>query len=134
MLRGCWFKKIIAFASAVYLHEDELRADFQQYYSLNIDDVDKAFGVAHAASLMAQLPPDSRLPHIYNPDASWSQDTYFLASIEYSLRVLVWAKTKDGQRGTNKPKPYPLPSEKAKKKSQIENSNKDYVKEILGGE
>lgn len=39
---------------------DELRADMQQFYGLNIDGMGSAFSVAHGAALAAQLPPGAR--------------------------------------------------------------------------
>lgn len=40
---------------------EELRADMQQVYGLNIDDMGEAFSPWHAASLAAQLPRGSRV-------------------------------------------------------------------------
>jgi hypothetical protein len=37
-----------------------LRADFQQWYGLNLDDMGGDYSISHAACLAAQLPGDSR--------------------------------------------------------------------------
>lgn len=40
---------------------DELRADFQQTYNLNLDDMGDQYTVAHAASLAQMLPNHTRV-------------------------------------------------------------------------
>lgn len=40
---------------------------------------------------------------------AWKPIDFWMRSIEYSLRWLVWAKTKDGQKGRRKPKPVQAP-------------------------
>ena len=40
---------------------------------------------------------------------AWKPIDFWLRSIEYILRWLVWAKTKDGQKGRRKPKPVQPP-------------------------
>ena len=39
----------------------------------------------------------------------WSETEYLLADVIDTLNTLVWFKTKDGQKGHNRPKPYPRP-------------------------
>lgn len=69
--------------------------------------------------LASQLPPASRVACKLHPGADWTVDTHLLHSIEYSLRVLVWSKTKDAEKGRNKPKPIPLPGQ-AKTVEQVD--------------
>ena len=38
-----------------------MRADFQQFYALNLDEMGGAYGIGHAACLAAQLPYGSRV-------------------------------------------------------------------------
>lgn len=38
-----------------------MRADFQQFYALNLDEMGGAYGIGHAACLAAQLPFGSRV-------------------------------------------------------------------------
>lgn len=40
---------------------DELRADFQQTYNLNLDDMGDGYSVAHAAALAEMLPAATRV-------------------------------------------------------------------------
>ena len=88
---------------------------------------------AHAAILLSQLPADSRLLRAEDVDFEWSQETYFLAQIEYDLRILIWQKSKDGQRGRNKPQPPTLPREERSKRRRTENFDKSLVDRVLGG-
>lgn len=50
----------MALASFLRRFPDELRADFQQHYGLNLGELGGAYGIGHAACLAAQLPPGSR--------------------------------------------------------------------------
>lgn len=111
---------------------DELRADFQQYYGLNIDGMGVDYTHAHAAALVAQLPRDARVLVHAVPDAEWTEQTRILAHIEYSLRLLLWSRTKDAQTGRNKPKPLPSPSERRKRRERIEGADKAFVDKVLG--
>lgn len=115
-------------------YPDELRADFQQVYGLNLDGMGKDYTFAHAAVLLSQLPSDSRVSKATNPDNEWSEQTYLLNAIEYDLRVLIWQKTKDGQHNRNQPKPHETPGEIAKKRDRAKNFDKDLVDMVLGKE
>lgn len=86
-------------------HPDELRADFQQYYHLNIDGMGRDYTTLHAASLLTQLPEGSRVRLAYAPDAAWTSDRALLAAMVNDLNWLVWAQTKDAKHNRNKPRP-----------------------------
>ena len=92
-------------ASALGEHPDELRADFQSYYGLNLDRMGHDYTVAHAACLVSQLPEGARLWVAINPDAVWTADRTIMAAILNDLNVLLWSKTEDGRRKRNRPKP-----------------------------
>lgn len=121
-------------AAVEYEHPDELRADLQQYYGINIDGMGVDYTHAHAAVLMRQLPLTSRLARIADPDSAWTDETHFLAAIEYDLRILAWQKTKDAQHGRNKPKPNKTPREIDKERKRREGFDKKLVDKYLGGE
>lgn len=55
-----------------------------------------------------------------HPGSDWTVDTHLLHSIEYSLRVLVWSKTKDAEHGRNRPKPIPMPGERKQTPEQVD--------------
>lgn len=115
-------------------HPDELRADFQQYYGLNIDRMGylDGFSHAHAAVLAAQLPSTSRVFTAYDPNNAWDEQTAFLAHIEYNLRVLIWQKSKDGAKNRNPPKPPQTPKERAQALARRANVDKQLVDKVLG--
>lgn len=57
-----------------------------------------------------QDPAQSAVHRALNPDdAPWNMHTFLLAETVDTLRTLVWFKTKDGQKGRNRPKPIPRP-------------------------
>lgn len=85
--------------------QDSLRADFQQYYNLNLDYLGREYGINHAASLALELPDTSRIKKKLKPEIEWTKEDVLLSGIEYWTHLLVWSKTKDGSRGLNKPKP-----------------------------
>ena len=112
-------------------HPAELRADFQQYYGLNIDGMGVDFSMLHAADLAAQLPHDSRTFRAENTELEWTDRDYMLWSIEYSLRVLRWQPTKDGQKDRNKPRPLPTPADRARVEEKVSATDLNYIAEQL---
>lgn len=114
-------------------HPDALRADFQQFYQLNLDGMGADFSPSHAAALVAQLPRESRVMRRYDADLEWDDATYFLARIEYDLRVLIWQKTKDAQRGRNKPEFPKLPRDARRERERVENFDRALIDKVLGG-
>jgi hypothetical protein len=113
-------------------HPAELRADFQQYYGLNIDGMGVDFTVLHAADLAAQLPSDSRTFKAENIELEWTDSDYMLWSIEFSLRVLRWQNTEDGRKNRNKPRPLPTPAEHARIADKINSTDMALIAEQLG--
>lgn len=82
---------------------DELRADLQEVYGLNLDGMGRDYTTLHAAALVSQLPEGSRVARAYDPDAIWTTDRVLAACVANAINWIVWSKTKDGQRGRNKP-------------------------------
>ena len=111
---------------------DEMRADFQQYYGLNLDDMGSEYSYIHAATLLTQLPKTSRIASKRNPDNEWDEQTRILAHLEYDVRRLAWSMTKDAQHRRNEPKPLPSPSERQAARRRIEGSDKALVDKVLG--
>lgn len=85
-------------------HFDELEADFQQYYGLDIALVKPA----RAARLLFQLPRNSRVYVALSPSNQWGWDEILASKSNYLLETLVWMKTKDAQKKAprNRPKPF----------------------------
>ncbi len=113
-------------------HRDELTADFRQYYGLDLADMGRAYSVAHAAILAAQLPEGARSLGVIDPVLSWSVDRYLLASVEYSLRALLWSRTKDAEKGRNKPKMVPTPSQREALRRKVEKTDIERIRKALG--
>lgn len=85
-------------------HFDELEADFQQYYGLDVALVKPA----HAARLLFQLPRNCRVFTAMSPSNQWGWDEILASKTNYLLEMLVWMKTKDAQKKSprNRPKPF----------------------------
>lgn len=96
---------------------DELIADFQQYYGVNLF----AYGadlregrttqvISWLAVLAAQLPNDSRTAIAQHPESAWSTSDYLLRQIDYVLRMTTWALA-GGDKCGPKPEPVYSPAE-----------------------
>ena len=59
--------------------------------------------------IVANSEPGTPLAKALDKRMVWKPIDFWMRSIEYSLRWLVWAKTKDGQKGRRKPKPMQPP-------------------------
>lgn len=59
--------------------------------------------------ICTSAPPKSPLAIALNPRLAWDTTDYLLADIADSQRWLVWAKTKNGQKNKDRPKPLPRP-------------------------
>lgn len=116
-------------------HRDELEADFQQFYNLDLSRMGTDFTVAHAAVLASQLPRGSRALRALNPDLEWSDEMGVLVRIDYLLQILLHAL--GGKKGGDKPKPLETPSERLKKQDKfahIENEMDEIAKTLgIGG-
>lgn len=81
-------------------HGDELRADLQQYYGIDLDDaMAGAHSARHVAALLAQLPPDCRVARAEDPDAAWTLTDSLLATVANALHTLMWGMSDPKKRG-----------------------------------
>ncbi|MCL2746128.1 MAG: DUF5361 domain-containing protein [Coriobacteriia bacterium] len=92
----------------------ELRADFQQYYTLNLDKMGKEYRIAHAADLAVMLPQESRVMRRIDPSNAWGWQEHLLADLVNRVRWLQWAKTPDGAKNRNHPTPIEVPKRVAR--------------------
>ena len=113
-------------------HPSELYADFRQYYGADFDKLRGEIGEIRTSDLAAQLPSNSRSFRTIQPELAWTERDYMLWSIEYSLRVLRWQSTKDGRSGRNKPRPFPLPADRARVMDKIEATDMKAIADALG--
>ena len=81
-------------------NENALECDFAETY--RIYDY-RELPIKRAALFAAGLPIDSRIKREISGQKH-TTETLLLSHIADSLQTLVWFKTKDGQRGTNRPK------------------------------
>lgn len=88
-------------ASALAAHGDELEADLQQHYGIDLEAaMCGAHSARHVAVLASQLPPDSRLAASENADARWTLTNTLLAVLANDLRLWIWAHGDKRRRGS----------------------------------
>lgn len=92
-------------AAAMRLHEDELRADLQRVYHIDLDHARGGRHAAgHVAALVSCLPSDSMLAQAVDPDARWTVEACVLADVRNLLAGLIWGMGDKRRRGSP-PKP-----------------------------
>lgn len=116
----------------------ELVADFMQYYgvALPLDDegMDAIADGTMYGILWEQLPKESRTARRDCPDLIWGDAERLLWSIEYSLRILTWQKSKDGSKGRNRPRPLQTPMERHRNRQAADAAiaHKAEIDKVLG--
>lgn len=79
--------------------EDLIICDFAEYY--NIYEMDK-LKPDYMATLLWGLPQESRVMRHYSKQPA-SNEVMLLANIADSLNFIAWSKTKDAEKGKNRP-------------------------------
>lgn len=115
----------------VVIRKDELEADFQQYYGLNLERIGIDYSVAHAATLATQLPSDSRCMRQEIPGFEWSPEMYMLSAIEHGVRVLAWIQANQGKRRSAFPKPIEPPSKRGAIQNKIKSTDTQELDRLL---
>ena len=94
-------------------YHDELLADFQQTYRIDLWGTDwerlDEDAAAHLAALAYQLPPDSRV----------------MRAVEFNQRMWHWAHTDAAKGGTGEPERITLPGEDAAYESMVEREERN---------
>jgi len=112
-------------------YPDQLEADFQQFYNLDIAEVPRA----RAARLLAQLPSESRVFRTMRPELNWGWQETLLNKMWYDLELLVWSKTEDATKKHPRYKPMPYVPDflklNAKESREYEAHDLDDIKSIL---
>lgn len=99
-----------------------LLADFQQFYGLDasamgLGGTETTRDVLRAATLMAQLPPESRLARHEHPELRWGDGEWMLWRIELELRALMWGMSDRKRRGkAPRPAQTPVDAERIRRK------------------
>lgn len=112
-------------------YPDQLEADFQQFYNLDIATVPKD----RAARLLFQLPAESRVFRAIRPELNWTWNEALLNKANYLLETILWTKTKDAEKKTPHYKPVPYVPEfmklNSKEAKEYEAFDLDELKSIL---
>ena len=111
---------------------DELLADFQQYYSLDLwemrlDTDDCTREVLRASALARQLPPESRLKQSLLPD-SHSLEVQLLREIEYNQRLWHWANTEEAKKKDTAPQRMLLPGEEDAYENAVADAEREAIR------
>ena len=100
-------------ANELRLHEPELRADFQQYYGIDLDAAMRGGeSPRRMAALLMQLPQESRTYRKEDKDAIWTADRQLQAVLINQLAGLMWGMSDPKRRGA---KPQPIGPEAFRK-------------------
>lgn len=75
-----------------------LRADFQRWYGLDLDDLGHSLRIRRAADLAAYIPEDGAVWPEIDPCLKWDTTKQLLANISDATSFAAWTKTKDAQR------------------------------------
>lgn len=117
-------------------YPDELRADIQQFYHLDIDDfnldgAETTRPIHRLAALTSQLPPESRVARAAHPELRWETSDYLLRQIEFQIRALMWSL--GGGKG-EKPQLIPSPDEYETRQEaqEREQAKRDSIAAMLG--
>ncbi len=92
-------------AAALVDHPDELRADFQRFYGIDIDDIGRSLRVTRAASLLAGLPAYASVRIAENPKLASYDPQSLMVNMTCFLDFIAWSKTKDASRKNAKWRP-----------------------------
>ena len=86
-----------------------------------------------AKVILAQ--PESALHRAANPDWRWGLGEFLSAEAVDTLRLLLWAKTKDAEKGANRPQPLPRPGVAGTQSERVgEAMSVDELDAFLAGE
>ena len=110
-------------------------ADLAETYGVVVSiDLDEPPGVMTLAALWAQLPTSSRCVRKHVPEAAWGDSERMLWSVEHSLRVRAWQRTKDAQKRRGFPTPLEYPWERERRREAAERAlaNRKEIADALG--
>ena len=90
------------------------------------------YSFAHAACLLTQLPRDSRIARLEDPNNAWSVEAYLIRRLEYDFRLFAWAM---GGGNGDEPEPLAAPGDAARKADEMQaiKANMEFVKGVLDG-
>ena len=93
-------KKLKALAAELSEHEDELRADLQQYYGIDLDRAEAGEHAAlHVAALTVQLPQNARVRVAADKDNMWTLPEVVGVTLLNAFNHFMWAMGDPKKRG-----------------------------------
>lgn len=93
-------KKLVSLVAEYTAHEDELRADLQETYGIDIDRAIAGEHTArHIAALVVQLPPNARCRVAANSDNVWTLSDVVNVYTLNVLRAFMWSFGDPKKRG-----------------------------------
>jgi hypothetical protein len=102
--------KLLSLAYFLRKYRGALRADFRHYYALDLRQaLSGALSAFDIGDLAANLPPGSAVWREHGGALAWTQAEHFAAAQLHAANVANWQRTKDGQKGSNPPKPLEPP-------------------------
>ena len=73
-------------------HPDELRADLQQYYGIDLDHaMEGGHSAGHIAALLCQLPVNARVRVANNPENAWTFEAVLMAVVANRVGTVIKA-------------------------------------------
>lgn len=103
-----------------------------RYYSIDLDSTD--LGPLRIGDLAANLPDDAAVWRTLDERNRWPVSAYLIAAVVDQLNLIIWTKTKDGEKGRNRPTPIPRPGVEEKTKnrdSEVQAMDLDELKAFL---
>lgn len=119
---------MIALGEVLARYEDEMVCDLAQYYHLHGYE---AFDAYHVAVLVSGLPEESRVVRKMAKNRLTLKEALLAVACD-RLSLLVWMKTKDGQKNRRRPKSLFEELTKEKKGEEYAVMSVEEVKERLG--
>lgn len=111
---------------------DEVEADFQQYYGIDLETAWDVYSVKHLSVLAAQLPQESRSTKAI-ADEEWTTEMHMLVNIEHELRTMIWLQANQFKKHKSQPpKRIQSPSEQRRFESRVAATDIDAINDALG--
>lgn len=87
-------------AALVDNYQDELRADLQRYYGIDLDHAMAGeHSAGHVAALAANLPLDARVYAAQDADATWTRQEILLAETRNAMNRVIYMLADPRKRG-----------------------------------
>ncbi len=116
--------KLLSLAYFLKEYRGALRADFRQYYGVDLrESLARPCGLFDTADLAANLPPGSAVWREHGGPMAWTQAEHFAAAQLHAAQIANWQRTKDGQKGSNPPKPLEPPKSLADRGADAQRLN-----------